>query len=256
MSSENRDLVVLGQNETGRSSGSQANVYLSTVGLFGCVAVIFYSEQTKRISLTHADTKTDFHFLLNELTWVGKENCKVFLIKNQGELAFLFRLALIQAGVSQVTEQYSEQGTVVFNHTKRVPQFFLQSDFVELTLPKKVPNPGNKLHTLKYQPRYMQNPVIFQKNTYIRQLHVAISDVCSHYPILAFNESGWSKFELELASDVMSKIEKNEIKKSALPSFTYVWERYQALMSKLSIAAAGGIEVTPVVDSTIAFLRN
>jgi len=27
-------------------------------------------------------------------------------------------------------------------------------------------------------------------------------------------------------------------------------------MSKLSIAAAGGIEVTPVVDSTIAFLRN
>ena len=83
MSSENRDLVVLGQNETGRSSGSQANVYLSTVGLFGCVAVIFYSEETKRISLTHADAKTDFLFLLNELTWVGKEDCKVFLIKNQ-----------------------------------------------------------------------------------------------------------------------------------------------------------------------------
>lgn len=256
MSSENRDLVVLGQNETGRSSGSQANVYLSTVGLFGCVAVIFYSEETKRISLTHADTKTDFHFLLNEWTWVGKEDCKVFLIKNKGDLAVLIRRALIKADVSQVTEQYSEQGTVVFNHTKRVPQFFSQSDFVELTLPKKVPNPGNKLHTLKYQPRYMQDPVIAQKNTYIRQLNAAISDVCSHYPILAFNESGWSKFQLELASDVMSKIEKNEIKESALPSFTYVWGRYQTLISQLSIAAARGIEITPVVDSANALRRN
>jgi hypothetical protein len=250
-----RNLVVLGQNETGRASTDHENTYLSTIGLHGCVAVIFYSEETGRISLTHADTKTDHAFLSEELKWVGEENCMVFLIKNRGDLATLIRMALMQRGVSKITEHTSEQGTVVFNHKKGVPQFFAQSDFLELVSHIKESNPENKLRRLNYQPSYMNNPFVAQVHTYARQLNAVVSTVCSHHPILAFDVLNWCKYELELASDVLSKIQAKKFSQSTLEIVEYVWPRYQKLISQMAIAAARGVELTPIVESTVATKR-
>jgi len=246
MTQDARELIVLGQNETGRSTVTQSSIYLSTVGLMGCVAVILYSEKTGRISLTHADTKTEMSFLVNELQWVGKESLKVFLIKNLGDLDFLIRSALSKQGVTDVDIKESKEGTVVFNHHKRTPQFFKKTDFCELIQTKTPPNPENILHKLKYQPRYQHDAFVAQKNNYIRQLNSAVSTVCSHSPVLAFDESGWSRFELELASDVISKIEKNDIKCDVLSIVRHVWPRYQHLISQMALAVATGKELNPI----------
>jgi hypothetical protein len=40
-----REMVVANQNETIRKQASQENVFLATVGLMGCVGVIFYNPQ-------------------------------------------------------------------------------------------------------------------------------------------------------------------------------------------------------------------
>lgn len=249
---EMRNLVVIGQNETGRSSTEKANVYLSTVGLLGCVAVIFYSKKTGRISLTHADTQTDLEFLFQEFSWVG-ENCKVFLIVNQGHLGEVISLALQRLGVSKVTIHTTSEGTVVFNHKKKEwegeVQEFLHSDFLELISSKKESNPANRLRQLNYQPSNKQDAFIAQKNTYIRQLNAAVSLICSHYPILAFDESGWRKFELELASDVLSNISDGIIRSRV--SFEYVWPRYKILISQMELAAARGVELTPIFAPSV-----
>ena len=145
---------------------------------------------------------------------------------------------------------------MVFNRKKGVPQFFLSSDFSELVQRQKEPSPGNKLHQLKYQPQYMMDAVHAQKDTCVRQLNAAISRICSHDPRIAYNESGWSRFELELASDVLSKIQHDDIDEDAKSSVNYVWPRYQRFMQQRARAAATSAEIVPVPHSEMRPRRN
>ncbi|NBX85419.1 MAG: hypothetical protein EBQ95_07420, partial [Gammaproteobacteria bacterium] len=140
-----REMVIANQNETIRKQASQENVFLATVGLMGCVGVIFHNPEIGLVSLTHVDTNTDLSFMAQERAWVGTP-CNVFIIKNRADLYILVQSALTILGVSHIQMMDSVEGTVVFNHQKGVPQFFKMEEFINLTMPGSVPRADNKLH--------------------------------------------------------------------------------------------------------------
>lgn len=226
-----REMVVANQNETVRKDGEQAQVFLATVGLIGCVAVIFYSSLTQRVSLTHTDLKTNFSFLQEEHAWVGSD-CRVFLIKNRGDWYLPLQTRLQALAIHDIELLTSSEGTVVFNHVKALPQVFKMADFINLTTPGEMPRPDNKLHNLKYHPTFSEASILMvQKRIYERQLNAAASLISSHMPLLVHQESGWLSTSFGLAEDVFLRIHSGAIVDRT--SIDYVWPRYQMLLKVL-----------------------
>jgi hypothetical protein len=232
-----REMVVANQNETVRKDNTQAQVYLATIGLMSCVAVLFYSPTTARVSLTHADANTDLNFLAQEHDWVGADS-QVFMIKNKGDFYLPVQAMLMALGVSNIAVQASPEGTVVFNHVKASPQFFKMKDFINLSIPGEMPTSDNKLYELKYHPTFSEpNMLLVQKRTYMRQLNGAASLISSHLPLVVHQETGWLSTSYELGPDVISRISNGKIaNRAALDSIHYVWPRYQILLSAIQEA--------------------
>jgi len=197
----------------------------------GCVGIIFYSPSSHRVSLTHADLRTDLSFLQQEHTWVGTDS-QVFLIKNRGEYYLPIQTLLQLLGIGDIQVLESTEGTVVFNHTKNKPQIFKMSEFIDLTTPGAIPRPDNKLYTLKYHPTFSAaNMFLVQKRVYERQLNAAASLLASHMPLLVHHEAGWLQTTYTLAEDVLPRIGSDSI--TDRTSIDYVWPRYQFLLRAL-----------------------
>lgn len=227
-----REMVVANQNETIRKDSSQENVFLASIGLMGCVGVIFYNPESGLVSLTHVDADTDLNFMEQEQAWVGKP-CQVFIIKNKAELYIPVHARLMLLGLSNIQVMDSGEGTVVFNHRKGVPQFFKMQEFIHLSIPGSVPRADNKLHQLGYHPTFSEVRLeLSQKRTYERQLNAAASKIASHYPLLVHQETGWIPTTYSLASDVQTNIEHGLVTSSW--SVAYVWPRYQQLLAALN----------------------
>ena len=227
-----REMVIANQNETVRKQASQENVFLATIGLMGCVGVIFYNPEHGMVSLTHVDANTDFSFMAQEQSWVGRP-CQVFIIKNKADLHIPVHAVLTALGISDVKLMDSTEGTVVFNHRKGAPQIFKMQDFINLSTPGLVPAADNKLHQLGYHPTFSVSRLeILQKRTYERQLNAAASKIASNYPLLVHQETGWVPTSYSLASDVQANIEKGLV--NSARSVAYVWPRYQQLLAALN----------------------
>jgi hypothetical protein len=226
-----RHMIVANQNETVRKVLAQEDVFLATIGLQGCVAVIMQGLDGK-ISLTHVDTDTDLRFIEGEIHFLGEVSA-LWIVKKPkcGELDLKVQWYLEKGSLPKATLLSSPEGTVVFNHLKSVPQVFRMSDFIELQTSEVAPSAANKLHALGYQPRLChENLLLNQLRTYTRQLNCAASQVANHSPLLVHDESGWLATILELEADVEGNIQRQEISFFRQASLSYVWPRYQHLL--------------------------
>lgn len=132
-----RTMLIAGQNETVRKTAAQSG-FPATVGLQGCVAVII-ADKKGNVSLTHADADTDLSFISREVEFMDGE-FTIDLVKQRdwGELDLKI-LGLLDeerlsntkfSGRSRVLE--TDEGTVMYNYIKGVPQFFCLASLKKL----------------------------------------------------------------------------------------------------------------------------
>lgn len=243
---ESRLMVVAGQNETLRKS-SDADVYLATIGLNGCVALII-SDEKGTVSLTHIDRNTDLSFIADELK-IMSGNVQIYLVKRKGtgDLSLVIRNVILNLNLDKSTHtlhpiKESEEGTILVHSKKRVPQSFSMRDFIEITNPHIPQSPDNKLNELGYRVELCTpDPLEYQRRIYVRQLNAVLADRAR--PLLVYN-NGWIETRQELAPQTRVFVETGRVG-SATPglfdqyeigSLNYVRPRYLALMQAKSKA--------------------
>ena len=241
-----RTMILAGQNETVRKNASQ-EVFLATVGLNGCVALILHDDNGNA-SLTHIDTNTNLAFLEKEVALM-KGPIKVELIKKT-ESGILDQRVIAALNQSSESKRFvsipnkareSKEGTIVFNFTKSQAQVFLFQDFTEIAMPNCTPSPSNRLKQLNYKVETCtnQDPAKFQLRVYTRQLNQALSANKTAFPLVVFNDSGWQETEVTLEKDTAAYLQNP---KAGLPSFfepghlaslNYVLPKYRRLVQYL-----------------------
>ncbi|STX37139.1 hypothetical protein [Legionella feeleii] len=240
-----RTMLIAGQNETVRKTAAQSG-FPATVGLQGCVAVII-ADKKGNVSLTHADADTDLSFISREVEFMDGE-FTIDLVKQRdwGELDLKI-LGLLDeerlsntkfSGRSRVLE--TDEGTVMYNYIKGVPQFFLFNEFKEIATPGVNPSQTNALHTLGYNVQTCEaDPMKFQLRVYTRQLNQALSSQPTAFPILVHDASGWLETEVNLEEEVSLLLKKGQpshntfFSPGKMASFSHVYPRYQALVEAL-----------------------
>lgn len=240
-----RTMWVAGQNETVRKTATQ-NGFPATVGLEGCVAIII-ADNKGNVSITHVDADTDLSFIKNEIAFIDGE-FTIDIIKKTGKGALDLKVltALDEMGLSQIHASgkkrvlESDEGTVLYNHLKKVPQVFSFNDFKEIATPGITPKETNKLFTLGYSVETcVADPLRFQLRVYSRQLNQALSSKSAALPVLVHDSSGWLETEMKIDKEVELILNKEEIQhqsffqSSKMQSLNYVLPRYTALVKHL-----------------------
>ncbi|WED43685.1 hypothetical protein [Legionella cardiaca] len=200
---DSRIMWVAGQNETVRKTAEQKG-FPATVGLEGCVAIIF-ADKKGNVSLTHVDSDTDLSFIKVEISFMeGEFTIDVIKKPNKGQLDLKVLATLAAMGLSQSASSTahrvieSNEGTVVYNYLKRVPQSFSFADFKEIATPGVTAQKTNKLFLLGYSPQTCEDdPLKFQLRVYSRQLNQALSSNPTALPLLVHDASGWLETECE-----------------------------------------------------------
>ncbi|KTD69183.1 MULTISPECIES: hypothetical protein [Legionella] len=242
---EPRVMLIAGQNETVRKMESQKG-FPATVGLEGCVALII-ADKKGNASITHVDADTDLSFIKHEVAFMDGD-FTIDLIKRpgKGELYLKVLAALDEQGLSEIPPSGkqrvvdSDEGTVVYNYLKKVPQVFSFNDFKEIATPGVLPKATNRLHTLGYTAETCVNdPLRFQLRVYSRQLNQALSSKATALPVLVHDASGWLDTEVAIDKEVELIISKGEVhhesffQPSKMLSLNHVLPRYNALMKHL-----------------------
>ncbi|MCE0721781.1 hypothetical protein [Legionella resiliens] len=242
---EPRVMWIAGQNETVRKMAAQKG-FPATVGLEGCVAIII-ADKKGNVSLTHVDSDTDLSFIMGEVALMDGE-FTIDLIKKsgKGELDQKILKALDKMGFSEVPSSgkhrvvESNEGTVVYNYLKKVPQVFSFNDFKEIATPGVTPKETNKLYTLGYSAETcLADPLRFQLRVYSRQLNQALSSKATALPMLVHDASGWHETEMKLDKEVELILNKGDVhhhsffQSSKMHSLSYVSPRYTSLMKYL-----------------------
>ncbi|BCA94646.1 hypothetical protein TUM19329_10070 [Legionella antarctica] len=238
-----RTMLIAGQNETVRKTASQHG-FPATVGLIGCVALII-ADKKSNVSLTHVDSSTDLSFIAGEIEFMDGE-FTIDLIRGKGEL-YREILAVLEAmgfsdiqpsGKNRVVE--SNEGTVVFNYLKGVPQVFSFNDFKDIATPGVQPGATNRLHSLGYNAQTcVADPLKFQLRVYTRQLNHCLSSVASALPVLVHDASGWLETDVQIDREVQVILDKGKIGQDRFFSsgkmdlFHYIYPSYKALVEHL-----------------------
>jgi hypothetical protein len=238
-----RSMIVAGQNETVRKR-PEDNVYLATIGLNGCIALII-ADEFGSVSLTHIDTETDLSFIGDELNLM-KGNLQFYLIKRtgKGDLSPLVSAAISCLAIDKSTYTLhpvkdSDEGTVIFSLTKKVPQFFTMKDFAELTSPGVIASTDNKLVSLGYTATLsVDDPQDYQRRIYVRQLNAVFGPKSK--PLVVFDEGVRQDTSLDLAADAERYIQNSgtELRFFSLgkqQSIAHVIPRYQQLMEQIKL---------------------
>lgn len=242
-----RTMLIAGQNETVRKTVAQSG-FPATVGLQGCVAVII-ADKKGNVSLTHADADTDLSFISREIEFMdGEFTIDLIKQRDMGGLDLKILDLLDEEGLyktkfsgkSRVLE--TDEGTVMYNYVKGVPQFFLFNEFKEIATPEVHPSQTNTLHKLRYNVQTCEaDPMKFQLRVYTRQLNQALSSQPTAFPVLVHDASGWLKTEVSLEEEVSLVLKKGQPSRTSffspgkMASFSHVYPRYQALVEALEV---------------------
>ncbi len=244
---EPRTMIIAGQNETVRKTASQKG-FPATVGLEGCVALII-ADKKGNVSLTHVDADTDLSFITDEIKLMdGEFTIDVIKKPRKGELDLKIIGALDEMGLSAIPSSSknrvveSDEGTVLYNYLKGVPQTFSFDDFKDIATPGIQPGPMNKLHTLGYHVQTcVDDPLKFQLRVYSRQLNQCLSSKAKDLPLLVHDDSGWLETEMEIDKEVQLILDKGKIRQDTFfssgkrDSFNHVYPRYKALVEHLDL---------------------
>ena len=237
-------MVVASQNETVRKRAVD-NVYLATFGLIGCVALIIADEYGS-VSLTHIDRGTDLLFIKRELALMqGK--VELFLIKKTGAgdlslliLSEISKLKLDKSNFTVHPTKESDEGTVVFNHTKKIPQVFSMRDFYELISPGVDKSKDNKLVSVGYITAQMSvdDPLEFQRRIYVRQLNSVLGPKAA--PLVIYNDGASKNTTLDLDQRAQSFLNNPRsglafFDNEERGSLAHVIPRYHELMSRMQV---------------------
>lgn len=241
-----RTMLIAGQNETVRKTAAQSG-FPATVGLQGCVAVII-ADKKGNVSLTHVDADTDLSFISREVEFMDGE-FTIDLVKQpeKGELDLKILAVLDEERLSKtnfsgkIRVLETNEGTVMYNYVKGVPQFFSFNEFKEIATPGVTPSQTNRLHGLGYNVQTCEaDPMKFQLRVYTRQLNQALSSQPTALPTVVHDDSGWLNTEVTLEQGVELLLEKglpshNSFFSSAkMASFSHVYPRYKALAEALN----------------------
>ncbi|WP_454780355.1 hypothetical protein [Legionella sp. WA2022007384] len=242
---EPRVMWIAGQNETIRKTAMQ-NGFPATVGLEGCVAIIF-ADKKGNVSLTHVDTDTDLSFIKREVAFMdGPFTIDLIKKTGKGDLDLKIIMFLDDAGLSKIPSSNpnrvaeNDEGTVVYNYLKKVPQCFSFNDFKELAIPGITPRETNKLLTLGYSVQTcIADPLRFQLRIYSRQLNQALSTKAITLPLLVHDASGWLQTEMNIDEEVevilkgIKTYNNSFFYTNKLTSLSYVLPRYLSLKDRL-----------------------
>ncbi|CAM2850579.1 Uncharacterised protein [Legionella steigerwaltii] len=190
---------------------------------------------------------TDLSFIMNEVALMDGDYT-IDLIKrpDKGELHLKVLAALEDLGLSKIPSSgkqrviESDEGTVVYNYLKGVPQVFSFNDFKEIATPGMIPKETNKLHTLGYSAETcVDDPLRFQLRVYTRQLNQALSSKATALPVVVHDASGWLETDTKLDKEVELIVSKGAVhhdsffQPSKMISLNHVLPRYIGLMKHL-----------------------
>jgi len=245
-----RRILIAGQNETVRKHQGD-DVDLATIGLLGCVAVIF-KDKAGNASLTHVDSETDLDFILDEAKLMNGDFTIDIVMPNpaQGFLYAKVRNAIERHGLGDVKNskgtldiRKTSKGTVLMRgDTLLIPE---PKDIFEIVFHQPLSD-GNKLKGDEVEHGYGD----MQLRIYTRQLNMVFSETACCKPIVIFDKSKWIDKQEKLDEKVKgfldtikSDDEKELISRcvkhkrmtpSYLKSALYVIPRYKNYINELS----------------------